>query len=346
MAEYIVSKADLLKDRVDTIDLWMRNASVDFTATYEWKYRNSQDRCSLHLMKTLNGEIAGCNGILYRNIKIRDGNIRAGQTIDLLVAKKHRLLGPAMRLHKSILSNLTQKDLCLIYAFPNSISEPLLLRSGYVILGPLERWTKTLFSEARIKSSFKIGLIAKPASYVLDLILRITSGEFTSRSPFVRTKEKRMDFDKRFDKFWAEASIQFGIIAERSSDYLNWRFRDSPHKTHRLFCLLDRQDDLYGYVVYYVKENSAVIVDMLALDPSALKTILMEFVKQMRIEHITSITFFYCGNKTVQATLRSIGFHRRPDEGNVLIYWNRDECQLDGVLDPAQWFITLADRDI
>ena len=295
MAEYIISKDDLLKDRVDTIDLWMRNASVDFTETYEWKYRNSQDRCSLHLMKTLNGDIVGCAGILYRNLKIRDDTIRAGQAIDLLVDKKHRLLGPAMMLQKSILSNLSQKDLSLIYGFPNRFSEPLLLRSGYVVLGSLERWTKPLFSEAVIKSFFKTGLIAKPASYVLDFILRITSGEFTYRLPFGLIKETRMDFDKRFDKLWTAASSKFGIIAERSSDYLNWRFRDCPRKTHKVFCLLNRHDDLYGYVVYYVKENSAVIVDMLALDPVALKAILMEFVKQMRIEHITSISFFIVG---------------------------------------------------
>jgi hypothetical protein len=70
-------------------------------------------------------------------------------------------------------------------------------------------------------------------------------------------------FDERFDILWKKASKQFNMNGERSSKFLNWRYKQSYLHDYKIFCILDDGKELVGYIVYSVEDSICFVSDML-----------------------------------------------------------------------------------
>ena len=345
---YKVVEADLVKDRSDIIALWGRNLSGPYEARYEWMYRdNSHIPSMTWLLKTASCVTVGATGLSYRRMKIGDQMRLVGHAVDLCVDRKYRSLGPAIKLQKAITGSFQDKGMSLIYGFPNILSEKVLLRVGYRTLGPLERWTKILRCEYIINRYRKGNALLKILSFPIDKALTLLSRELHRRNSSDIRIDVLDNFDERFDHLWETASSQYGTIGERTASYLNWRFKQCPHKSYEVFCLFDREDVLQGYIIYHIKktEKKVIIADILAREPAFLHKLLRRFVHRMRFAGFTSITMFCCGTPTLKEKLKSSGFHKRQGQGLVLVYFGDKDPRIQYYLDENPFYITVADAD-
>src|SRR5260370_702874 len=71
-----------------------------------------------------------------------------------------------------------------------------------------------------------------------------------SRTPPGLALEILSSFDARFDQLWERASAARRLSADRSSEYLNWRFARCPERTYTAYALVREVNrEVLGYLV-------------------------------------------------------------------------------------------------
>ena len=342
---YAVISADRQHDRDRVLDLWTRNLPEAASDRYDWLYDTGM--ASGWLVRCGGGDVVGATGLMARNVKLFDAVVPAGQAIDLNIDRNHRSAGAALLLQRAITGAVDAGQLRMLYAFPNARSEPILRHVGYRVAGDLVRWAKPLRLGTALRDRFPRLLTHKVVAAVANPCLRLASAEtFRRRSSRFRV-EVTDRFDERFDALWAAAAGQFRIAGERTSDYLDWRFRRCPDVCYRVFLLTDRDGQLLAYLVYRKDARLVYVADFLFADVRHLDCLLVEFIRQMRREKAEAIFTLFFGSVEVCARLGRFGFWRRPSGRKTLVYAGRGQegPQLARLLDPGNWFLTLADLD-
>jgi hypothetical protein len=261
-----------------------------------------------------------------------------------VVDQEHRGSNVALKLQREVIACVSPNNLELIYGISNRKAEPVQLRVGYVLLGKMDRWAKLL----ETKKHFKPSVFYWPVSKPLDFIMKSLSRDSRYRRPEADTVEKLKSFDERFDLLWKKASGQFSIIGERSKDYLNWRYGESPHQKYHIFSLVQKDEqEILGYIVHYLKDKVSVIADMLFLNfGSALESLLSEFILFLRGQDVESISVPLFGCPPLAKKLRSFGFFRREEDSRILVYLNKKSPYRGYILNSSNWLLLEGDRDI
>ncbi len=342
---YTISRTETDDARGAVLELWQRNLPDTTPDRYAWLYERGPADC--WLLSPQPGDVVGSAGIMGRSLSLAGRSVQAGQAIDLNVDREHRTAGPALALQRAVTGAVQAGRFDLLYGFPNAESEAVLARAGYRPLGRLERWVKPLCSEDGIEGWLKSPRLRKATSAVFDLALVARSPEtYYQRRGGVRV-EISDRFDARFDRLWQRAAGQFGVVGERTSRYLNWRFAQSPLARHRAFCLCAKDRELQAYLVYSRDEAKVFVGDFFFTDLEALDTLLAEFARFARREKARSIATLLLGGERVCRKLARFGFVRRPSTWRTLVYFDPACEKLDGALlsDPQAWFLTRADVD-
>lgn len=344
--DYSVTRIDLERDKNDVVLLWERNFPALPQERYDWIYRKNPDGKALSWVarEIGSGSSVGTASLFPRKIRVNGRTVTAGIAGDFAVNQEQRGSSIAIKLQRALAATVNQNDLGLIYGVSNQKAEPVQLRVGYVLLGRMDRWVKPLKTAKYFKSSPLRGLVSKP----LDFIMRHLSRE--SRRPRAEgyATEELRSFDQRFDRLWTRASGQFNIIGERSTDYLNWRYGRSPHRSYRILSLIRKDSrDICGYLVYYLQDKVGFIVDMLFSDSgSALDRLLSEFIVYLRGRDVESISVLLFGCPPLKKKLRSFGFVRREEESRILVYPDRNSPYAEFLLNGENWLLLEGDRDI
>lgn len=302
--------------REPLLALWHRNLPGASRERFEWLYGTGRAETLLL------GErpVIGAAGLLRRRFSIAGEVIEGGAAIDLNVDERQRSVGPAMTLARAIMKLAEENGCACLYGFPMPRAAGILKRCGYRQLGAVSNWTKLLRSESKLRSVLCSSLAAKLAAPLVDVTLRWKSSGREPRLPQSVVVETPATFDERFDRLWRIAAARFGVLGERSADYLRWRFTKCPELKYECFALADRGGgELLGYVVWHRSEASVCIADLLAVDDSATELLLAEFTRQARRKKADAIRMACFGPSSFYSLLESAGFSRRQDSDAVLV---------------------------
>ena len=343
---YSVTRTDLERDRNEIVLLWKRNFPDLSQERYDWIYQKNPHGKALSwaVRETASGSVIGAASLFPRKMNLNGQTVTVGIAGDFAVNQEHRGSNLAIKLQRAVTARVTDNDVVLIYGISNEKSEPVQRRVGYVLLGKMDRWAKVLKTTKHLKTSPLGGLVSKP----LDLAMRNLSKEARCRRAEGYNIHESNSFDQRFDRLWKRASRQFKIIGERSKDHLNWRYGQSPHKSYHIFSLTKEDDqEICGYVVYYVENKVGFIADILFLDFGlALDIMLSEFILYLRDQDVESLSILLFGCPSLAKKLRSFGFLLREEESRILVYLDRNSPYADLVLNIENWFLLEGDRDI
>lgn len=343
---YVVSEPGVAGERDAIVALWNRNLPMATAERYRWLYETGP---SVSWLATTDaGQTVGATGLMRRTMKLGDRICRVGQAIDLNVDHEHRTIGPALKLQRALTGSLAKQDMPLVYAIPSPQADGVMRRIGYKLLGTVDRWTKPLRSEYKLRNYVKFALPAKAAGFVVDRALKWGSAERLHRTPPGCRVEIVERFDARFDDLWQAASREFSIIGERNAAYLNWRYEECPDALYRAFCLVDKTNRLLGYLVFYVDaQGFAWISDLLFADPAVLDALLAEFVRYQRSQPVKAIHFTYFGTRIVTDCMQRFGFLKRHSDRRLYAYLAQGGADSDqaAILNRENWFLTKADSD-
>jgi hypothetical protein len=159
-------------------------------------------------------------------------------------------------------------------------------------------------------------------------------------------------FDDRFDRLWDRCCRDYGVVAVRDSEYLNWRFISRPDALYTVLAA-SRGRDLIGYIVCRVANIDGAawgyIVDYLVEDRSMrLFSMLLQHAVSYFAE--TDVKGIVCSVATApfRSALVRHGFYPVLFRGESYVRVARNDQNpiLQQYADLRSWFMTMADGDL
>jgi len=152
--------------------------------------------------------------------------------------------------------------------------------------------------------------------------------------------------DDQFDNFWQKALSLYPMMGIRNRDYLTWRYLRHPTRNYTIF-RAKKGGEMQGYIVLRKAEllnfNSAVIVDLLALDEVVLTALVEKGIKHSGQEGADLLGFMVPRTHPYYNILRGMGFLHSFKTFLLMIYSHEKEM---GLFDPKAWYVNWGDTDV
>ena len=260
----VVKSADLDVEREQIIETLRRYLTPESNARrYDWLYKeNPHGPARAWIARdTSTQAIVGIAAAFPRWLLMRGSRARAWVFGDFCIANQYRTLGPAVQLQRALLTaSRDTPDLAGWYDFPSQPMVAVYKRLGGVSQGDLLRLAKPL------RGDRAVSLVLGPSRLVQGILPVVNA--WLAMGIHAASKKKSLSiephvgmFESEFDELAHEAGREYEVCIERSADYLNWRFTNSP--LGRYECLVARQRDrLCGYALFTCTAEDAILVDL------------------------------------------------------------------------------------
>lgn len=263
----VINPADLDAERELIIETLRRYLTPDSNAKrYDWLYKeNPHGPARVWIARDTGAQtIVGVAAAFPRWLLLRGSRARAWVFGDFCIADQFRTLGPAVQLQRTLLAAARDTtDLAGWYDFPSQPMAAVYKRLGGVSQGDLVRMAKPL------RGDRAVSLLPGPSRLMQGILPLVNAGlAMGIRAASIETSlsigPHAGVFESEFDELAREAGGAYDVCIERSAEYLNWRFRNSP--LGRYECLVARQRGrLCGYVLFSCTAEDAILVDLFCI---------------------------------------------------------------------------------
>lgn len=308
------------KDHGDVAgDILRRSFPCSPTARYAWLHEhNPAGTGALWLARAADGRPVGTAAIHARRITVDGRSYRAGQASDFAVEPAARVFGPAVSLQRAVVAACESGEFDFLYGFPNHAAKPVFERIGYH-LGRPRRLARPLRSRHYLQRSGVVAALARLLATPLDLAIRAVCCETGRSMPRGTRLESLEVFDGTFDAFWDRVRHQHAVIADRDSDFMNWRYTRWPARRYEL-AALRRGSEIVATIVWYRIDDVVHVADLLAPDRESFDGLLIAFLRAQRRAGADVISLTLLGNAPFAARLAKYGFFGRAVEGAMMVY--------------------------
>jgi len=158
--------------------------------------------------------------------------------------------------------------------------------------------------------------------------------------------EEISSLDDPFDEFWQKAIFLNTIIGVRSRNYLTWRYLQHPTRNYTIY-RGKRNGEMTGYIVLrevdLLNFNSAVIVDLLALDDLTLRALVEKGIQHSQRKGTDLLAFMVPQGHPYDKILRKMGFLPSPKTFQFMVYFHSRREMLSS---PKEWYVNWGDTDV
>lgn len=214
---------------------------------WEWRYQKFQKiGIGNNWVAVIDGEAAGCNGVLPIPLVVGDQELTVGQSCDTIVNPFFRRRG----IFRAIINHIFFKE-CgknKMYGgmgFPLPRSYKAFLRVGAYGIGSVYRWILVLNPE-RLSSKLEFlgneGFLANCLRKGGRGFVRTLS--FDGRSLEIETTNMQ---PKLFNLLWSRMCDSEHVFVHKTIDYLTWRYITAPRPYE--FLTVKRRGDLLGIII-------------------------------------------------------------------------------------------------
>lgn len=337
-----IEPADLQRDRAAIESVWNRGLSSN-RFRYQFYLYNPAGVARIWRLNDGQGRLVGAVGLHPRRFSVEGRTCTIGAIGNFAVEPGFRSAGPAVKMQRALLDSLPTAGFPFAIG-PTAKAGPVLKRAGCQPVGEVQRWVKPLRTADKLTGALRHAWLGRVAGSVVDTALRWSARETFAPRARTFTCGFTDRFDAQFDSLWQRAACQFGITGERTAAYLNWRYLTNTDERRQIFCVKTEQEGLCGYIVALPVERSVEISDIYFDRPEVLDVLLAEFLRQIRHDRrVQNVVMELFGSHHVAQTLRSFGFHRRPNAKIFYVSEPSASIPRDVLLDEEHWFLTGAD---
>jgi hypothetical protein len=134
-----------------------------------------------------------------------------------------------------------------------------------------------------------------------------------------------------------------GICVERSSEYLNWRYRNHFAQSYDLITARDK-NSLKAYAVFKQDGDNAEIVDLFGVDePSVLHDVVRGVVAITRQRGVVSLSASVLASHPRVELFKTLGFY--PRESCPVVVYPQPKPANGGPSSGCSWFLMQGDRE-
>jgi hypothetical protein len=280
--KYYIEEADLESDKKEIITFLNKQIEdLNFNEKYyAWRYEDNpagKARCWLAKNEEKDN-IIGISSVFPRKFYFNSKPLIVYNAGDFHFTRDYRCFSPAFKTQKTLIKEIKKTNTKLIYGLPSNLAYDVLDRVGYKKLGDFKQYIKPInlsyMSDDYLPSLLKF----LPIRNIIDVINKPFSKEYGYKNEDEIFVETPKFFNFKFDSYWEKIKSTYKIIGERSSSFLNWRYIDNPNKIYKIFCIKNINDDVLGYIVYFMIKNIYYIVDiMFPSDNEVINSLLSKF---------------------------------------------------------------------
>lgn len=253
MTDYRVEEASS-SDRVERISfIFSKNGNPKDTKHLEWQYNNPPDgeAVTTFYVSADNEDAAVYSVFPVAFQSSKHGSLKGSQSLDTLTDERHRGKGAFVACAKSNYNSAVNHGIDFVYGFPNQFSAPgFFNKLGWSSVGhpPFRIFFCNLFYPLKNKLKVSLRLPNFLSRVLLSYKLKSIS---RARSLIFRDS---VDFDSdAYNALWARFSESFPLAVDRSSRYMNWRYKEKCEEYY--FLSLYYGEELKGVCVYACKQK-------------------------------------------------------------------------------------------
>ena len=158
--------------------------------------------------------------------------------------------------------------------------------------------------------------------------------------------EKVGRLDDQFDGFCQKTSSLCPAIGIRNRKYLTWRYLRHPTRNYTIY-RAKKNGEMRGYIVLRKVEllgfNSAVIVDLLALDDAVLLALVDRGIRHSQQEGVDLLGFMVPQDHFYFKIMRRGGFLPSLKTFLFMVYPHSDKKM---IVSPEKWYVNWGDTDV
>lgn len=342
-------------------------ARYKYPERWEWQFERNPFRnpnlLPLWIAETEDGNIVGQIGSQIEPLKLGDNlhhkiywgvdlvvlpdyrNQKVGYNLNLAMVKQNDniIALPMSGAYRHYLLKIGAKEVDVTQVFQkylhldaSAIKDALANRLG--TSAPFRLFLKT-FNALRLDK-----LTVKIANW----LLKRQSASMRSLNPQNMSIIEISEFDSSTDQFWASVTDNFGIIVERNSQYLNWKYVQQPFLQYRKLLAM-RNGDVSGYIIFRRSEplegDFGIIADLLSSpsDTESTNVLLghaLAWFEQQKIK----VVYAASSHPFFQNALTQFKFSKYKEV--IPLFKNFDGSpELEQAYESGHWFFSRSDHD-
>lgn len=350
---YVVKVADLERDKEIMIRILAKNRNrddTDYSKRIDWIYLNNPygKAKAWIIWDDKNNVPVGFTGAFPRPVFVDGREFLAWNCGDFSIEKKYRTLGVAVKLRKEAKIAVDSGDVPFLYAHPNKRMEVIHLRVGHKKISQMVRFALPLKFDRYVKDKISPEALARLLSWPVDTFQKFKFNLKTNKDAHGEFKE-RVSCTPQHEALFEAMKRQFRVIGVRTCKYLNWKFAEHPNFKYEQYDFFIN-NQLHGTIFFLEKNGVIHLIDILTDDHQQyVETMFFTFIADVyRHRPATALSFIIQEHNPMISALQAIGFKRRDDATSAVIAYANAELQpqiAPVVLDGANWYMTVGDRD-
>jgi GNAT superfamily N-acetyltransferase len=315
---------------------------------WKWEFMEGPDGKALIYIVEEGGRVIGHFADIPRRFSINGEAVLGTLSLDLMVHPDYRRKGFFEEMGRFAVRRVKAENGLFLMAYP--IRKETI--NGLIKIG----WKKVVELPILVYPIRFQGIVDRYLHFQpLSLLLGTVAGvfHFLLFQHKVRVKKgKGIDIDlidqidDEFDRFWHRASSLSTIVGVRDRLFLNWRYLHHPTRTYSIYRAMNR-GRMEGYIVLRKVDlldfNSAVIVDLLALDESALLALVEKGIEHSQEERADLLGFMVPKTHPYYQSLIRRGFLPSLKVFQFMVY---PTIEGKGLLNSEKWYVNWGDTDV
>ncbi len=314
---------------------------------WKWEFKQGPDGEALIYIVEDEDRVVGHFADLPREFSLRGEVVRGTLSVDLMVHSDYRRKGIFEAMGKYAIQRVRKENGLFMMAYP---IRPETVQ-GFKKIG----WEEVvelpvLVYPIRFRGVANRYLHFSPVSFLAGGVARffyfLLYG-IRKRNGMEGVEVEQVSLlDDQFDDFWQKALSLNPIAGVRNRNYLTWRYLQHPTRTYTIY-RARQNGEMKGYIVLRKVEllnfDSAVIVDLLALDEATLVALVRKGIQRSRQEGADLLGFMVPKRHLYYKILRNMGFLPSFKTFLLMIYSIEKGRRL---LDAEQWYVNWGDTDV
>jgi hypothetical protein len=349
----MVREAEFPADRDILLSVLLRNRDPHHNlvrqARFEWSYFSNpygQPRAWLAIDEG-SGQVIGAVGAFPRMVFVHGEPVLCWNGGDSSIDREYRTLGPAMKLRGSVKRCVENGEMTFLYSYPVDAMRIVLERIGHVAIGNMPRYRLMLTVDRILERFVGNHVISRALAKTLNPLMLLWPGNFSHNRELQVRLQSDTRFGSEYDRLFERLKDKYVVVAVRDSQFLTWRFLQSPLYGKLRIVRLESEGHLRGYVVIEVGEGSAKILDFLVEDDNrAWLTLLAGVCGFIRTWGIKRVSLRATESNPLLKHLRAFGFILPDNKNSAVVVCAGNSSSSQPALNGSSWFMTEADRDV